>query len=205
MAVRRCAERAIQSVLDDYRPAVVAFDTETTGLRGAVVQAALVELDAHGVERDVFVGIVAPPPGYRMEAGAVRVHGITPERIAHEGVAAGPFFAELTHRLKRARDEGKRIVAHNAAFDEARLNETLAAHGVDGGPVGGVFCTMRSAKRHCGLVDRRGAPRCPKNAELYALLHGRDAAELGGLHDAAVDARVTAHAFLEGRRRGWWR
>ena len=89
----------------------------------------------------------------------------------------------------------------------ARLNATLDAHGAadDRLDADDVFCTMRHAKRHCGLRDRRGAPRCPKNAELYALLtDGADAAALGALHDAAVDARITAHAFLEGRRRGWW-
>ena len=58
MAVRRLVERCLQAVLDDYRPAVVAFDTETTGLRGVVIQAALVELDAHGREVEVFEGMV---------------------------------------------------------------------------------------------------------------------------------------------------
>ena len=203
--VRRCVRRALQWVLDEVRPAVVALDTETTGLRGAVVQAALVELDAHGRPGEAFCGLVHPPPGYRMERGAVAVHGITAARLDAEAQPSGPFFAELTQRLKRARDEGKRIVAHNAAFDVGRIEETLAAHGVAERLDVDVFCTMRSAKRHCGLVDRRGAPRCPKNAELYStLFEGADAAELGSLHDAATDATITAHCFLQGRRRGWW-
>lgn len=203
-SVRACVVRAIQSVLDQYRPSVVAFDTETTGLRGAVVQAALVELDAHGRTQSTFSGIVAPPSGYVMEAGAVAVHGITPARIDAEAESPTVFFSELMTRFKRARDEGKRLVAHNSAFDVSRLNETLSAHGFKD-RLGDVFCTMRGAKRHCGMVDRRGAPKCPKNDELYRHLYGADASTIGTLHDATTDATVTALNFLEGRRRGWWR
>lgn len=208
--VATCVQKAVQAVLDNYRPSVVAFDTETTGLRGAVIQAALVEVDAHGTERSVFSGIVPPPDGYRLEPAAVAVHRITQRRIDAEGQPAVPFFRTLVTALKRARDDGKRVVAHNASFDVARLNETLVAHGMHDEQVGTdlVFCTMHGSKRHCGLTNRRGAMRCPKNAELYELLTGEDVVEAvtGGaaLHDAATDARITARSYLEGRRRGWW-
>lgn len=204
MAVHQCVRAAIQWVLDEHRPSVVALDTETTGLRGAVIQLALVELDAHGAVRDSFCGLVHPPPDYPMERGAVAVHGITAARLHAEAHAPGPFFVQATERLKRARAEGKRVVAHNAAFDVIRVRETLAAHRIDA-DVDKVFCTMQAAKRHCGLVDRRGRARCPKNGELYAILFdGADARRLGPLHDAATDATVTAHCFLQGRRAGWW-
>lgn len=204
--ITTCVRRIIENVLDRYRPPVVAFDTETTGLRGAVIQAAIVEMSARGEETDVFCAIVPPPSGYRLEPGAVAVHKITQQRIDAEGQSAVPFLRDVVTRLKRARLEGKRIVAHNGAFDVARLNETLFAHGMpERLDLDDVFCTMRHAKRHCGLLDRRGAPRFPKNAELYELLYTTPAiSRMGELHDATVDARITAMSFLEGRRRRWW-
>lgn len=110
--------------------AVVAFDTETTGLRGAVIQAALVELDASGYERDVFSGIVLPPVGYPLDPNAVAVHGLTETHIATHGQEPTHFFAELVLRLRDAHAKGKRIVAHNRAFDMAHLNETITAIGI---------------------------------------------------------------------------
>lgn len=208
MAAARCAARAVEAVLDARRPGVLALDTETTSLRGSVIQAAVVALDARGAEGEVTCALVAPPAGEALDPAATRVHGITRARLAREAVDAPPFFRAVVGRIKRARAEGTRVVAHNAAFDVARLNATLAAHGLaERLAPDDVFCTMRAAKRHCGLRDARGRARCPKNAELYALLHGGARAEaLGGaLHDAAADARVTAHAYLAGRRRGWWR
>ena len=210
VVVRSCVSRAIQAVLDRHRSHVVALDTETTGLSGAVIQAALVELSASGDVVDVFCGIIPPPQGYHLEAGAVAVHGITRERIQMEAQPAKPFLEELMRRIKGSLAEGKKVVAHNSAFDKKRLNETLRAHGMEQRlEADDVFCTMRSAKRHCGLRDRRGAHRCPKNVELYDILVGTGggaeaSSAFGSLHDAAVDARITAHAFLAGRRRGWW-
>ena len=204
--VRRCVANAVQAVLDAYRPGVVAWDTETTGLRGAVIQAAVVELDARGNEQSVLTGIVRPPRGYALERGAVAVHGITPGRIDAEGQEDVPaFLRPLVGRLKRARASGTRVVAHNAAFDVGRMNETLRAWEMpERLEAEDVFCTMRGAKRHCGLVGRTGAPRCPKNAELYALLTGHPEPADETLHDAAADARLTAQSYLAGRRKGWW-
>ena len=205
---RSCARRAVELALASrIHSPVVGFDTETTGLRGAVVQAALVELDGEGVETDVFVGLVHPPAGYVMEEGAVRTHGITSDRLRAEAQPAAPFFAELVRRIKRARERGVPVVAHNAAFDVARLNETLEKHGMASSRLqrGDVFCTMQAAKRPCGLVNRLGRPKAPSNAEMYAALFaGADASECGPLHDAASDARATARSYVEARRRGWW-
>jgi DNA polymerase III epsilon subunit-like protein len=204
--VQTCAHAAVQGVLDRYRPPVVAFDTETTGLRGAVVQAALVELDARGNETACLSGIVRPPPAYRMEPRAEAVHGITEARLCAEAQPARTFFTGFVKRLRAAHESGARVVAHNRDFDVARMNETLRAHGMGEQEINfPVFCTMREAKRHCGLRNRVGGPRYPKNEELYTILTGGDAAQdHGTLHDAAADARVTAHSFLHGQRRGWW-
>ena len=204
--VLRCAERAIQGVLDRYRPNVVAWDTETTGLRGAVIQAAAVELTAKGDLVNTMNGIIAPPPNVPLERGAVAVHGIDRKRIKHEAVEAVPFLRGLVEYLQESSKSGKRVVAHNSSFDVGRLNDTLVWHSMpqrlDGDDC---FCTMRAAKRHCGLQTRTGQPKNPKNEELFRILTGKEASEeFGELHDATADALVTATSFNEGRRRRWW-
>ena len=205
-AIGACVEAAMQNVLDNYRPNVLAFDTETTGLRGAVIQAAIVEVTPRGEERECFCGIIPQPDNYKLEPGAVAVHKITQERINREGVAAVPFLREVVRRIKRARSENLPVVAHNSSFDIARMNETLQAHGMcERLHKEDIFCTMQNAKRLCGLKDARGLPKCPKNNELYSILTGdTDLTRFGDLHDAATDARVTALSYAAGRRRGWW-
>jgi hypothetical protein len=54
---------AVEAVLDARRPGVLALDTETTSLRGSVIQAAVVALDARGAEGKVTCALVAPPAG----------------------------------------------------------------------------------------------------------------------------------------------
>ena len=182
--------------------ACVAIDTETTSFRGSVIQAALVEISFDGTEMDAFCHVVSPPIGESLNARAVAVHGITADRIAREAVPARAFFEEFARKLRAAREAGKVVVAHNAAFDVARLNETFAAHGLlDRIDVQDVFCTMVATKKH----DGKGA-KMTKNGLLYSRLHGgRCPYEcMGRLHDAAVDARITAINYLAGRRIGWW-
>lgn len=207
-AVQACAARACAGVVADARPHVVAFDTETTGFRGAVIQAALVELDGRGREVRCVSGLVMPPLGVVLEPGAVAVHGITSARLAHEALPnAREFLEKFVHALRAARACGKAVCAHNKSFDVERLNETLCAHGsTERLNAELVYCTMRGAKSHCGLANAAGRPRFPKNEELYHILTGGNAAcDAGGaLHDAARDARVTARSYLEGRTRGWF-
>lgn len=194
-AVRACAHEAVQDVLDAYRPNVVAIDTETTGFRGAVIQAAAVELDARGAHVGTLSRLIAPPPGVQWERAAERVHGITRERLAREGVDPVAFLCEFVAHVRAARAAGTRVVAHNAAFDVARLNATLRWYGVpDELASEDVFCTMHASRR---------GKRSFKNAELYHELTGKDSVD-ARLHDAAVDAEITARSFLAGRRRGWW-
>ena len=207
LAVRRCAALAVRDVLEAYAAPVVAFDTETTGLRGVVVQAAWVKLDGCGREVDSCCVLLGPPPGHRVEPGALAVHGLSDELLAREGVSADALVA-FVRRLRAEAAIGARLVAHNKAFDVARLAETLRAHGLeDERPLAEeeVLCTMRTARERCGLRNAAGRPRYPKNAELYEILAGEPVEErFGRLHDALADARVTAHAYVHGRRVGWW-
>ena len=204
-AVHRCAARAVQGVLDRYRPNVVCFDTETTGLRGAVIQAAAIEMASDGTIVDDVAGIVPPPEGVSLEPGAVRVHGISQATIDAEGQPPLPFLHGFLDFLERAHAAGKPVVAHNSAFDVARLDETMRWHGSKRRCEVPVVCTMRASKRHSGLVTARVAPKNPSNAELYHSLTGRVASEdVEALHDARADATITARSYVEGRRQGWW-
>lgn len=203
--VHSCVAHAVQGVLDRYRPNVVCIDTETTGLRGAVIQAAAIEVTPNGSVANCLNGLIHPPNGVTLEPGAVRVHGITQTTIDSDAEPAMPFLDRLLDYLEHAHAEHKPIVAHNSSFDVARINDTMKWHGSKRRCEVPVFCTMRKSKRRCGLTTARGTPKNPSNAELYLYLTGRDASkDVEALHDARADAMITARSFLEGRRRGWW-
>ena len=212
MAVHECVQGAIDAILrkaetvpQKKTPCVVAFDVETTGFRGAVVQVGLVEVYNDGTLGRIVSGILRPPEGIEMEAGALAVHGIDEGRLARDAEPAQPLLMRAVAFLKDTHAKGVPIVAHNATFDRGRMNYTLLMHDLPELDVP-IQCTMRGATPWCGLKNIKGAKRGPKNEELYHILMGRTAqADFGnGLHDAVVDATVTGMSYVEGKRRGWW-
>lgn len=209
MAVRTCVKRAIDSVLDGYRPNVLSLDTETTGCGpgDVAVQVALVELNPHREVVHTLNGYLHPPDGVEMKPGAQAVHNISMEYLREHGEPdVTSFLNKVVDRIAEARADGRVVVAHNSSFDVAMLNRTLQAHGLNRRLKDGeVECTMQKSKRICNLKNKLGRPKPPKNEELFRFLHGRDPSEVEGpLHDACTDATITALSYLEGRTRGWW-
>lgn len=178
----------------------VAWDTETTGLNGAIVQIGVVFVDAAGNEIASDSRLLAPLPGFPTQARALAIHKITPERQKREGEPVSKCllaFKRLVQSLKRRNIP---LVAHNASFDERILRNTASAAGCDV-PCPESLCTMTLGKTI--YVDANGKNKSPKNRDLYNLLIG-GAPEDAQLHDAVEDARLTARSFVEGRRVGHW-
>ncbi len=97
----------------------VVLDTETTGReRAEAVQIAVLNPDGQ-----VLFDSLVRPKG-EIEAGAITVHGITPEMVAN-----APTFAEIYERLAAA-VAGKRVVAYNADFDRGVLDGDCRRHGL---------------------------------------------------------------------------
>ena len=100
------------------------FDVETTGMSPVfdrVVEIAARRIDADGSE-SAFETLV--DPARPIPAAAVAVHHITDDMVANS-----PRFGEAARRFLEF-SAGSTLVAHNARFDLAFLQEGLARHGM---------------------------------------------------------------------------
>jgi len=183
------------------------FDTETSGLsrNDCAVQTAIGFFDEDGRKLGFYDRFWKLPKGVKISQGSYAIHKISTIRINKEGCEAAPELRKVMKIMKRMLARGKRIVAHNAAFDCRILAQTARSHGVNEWNLctEDVFCTMRHAKPFCNLVSNAtGKPKAPSNAELYKFLTG--SSPVGALHNALVDIKVTAKSYVEGRKRNWW-
>lgn len=188
---------------------VLVWDTETSDFGGYVIQLAYTRSTGDGVLADEATHTLRLPDGQTISKMATRVHGITPEWLDKNGEEALPVLRRFGHLVRRTLRAGGRVVCHNAKFDVARFNATIAAHAdspdddtalkIDPALV---FCTMRASHPHVLVRNRRGALKMPRNDELYTHLTGT-APDLA-LHDALNDARITTHSFFSAVARGWW-
>jgi DNA polymerase III subunit epsilon len=183
------------------------FDTETTGIPRnykapvtdlgnwpRVVQLAFVLADSAGKELGAEEFLIKPE-GFVIPADATRVHGITTERAAAEGVAVRKALEGFLGALASARA----LVAHNMAFDEKILGaEFLRAQLGNPLPKAKRLCTMEAGTNYCALPGRYGF-KWPTLGELHRKLFGKDVKEA---HAALADVRSCAACFFEMRKRG---
>lgn len=181
------------------RAAVIAWDTETTGLRGVVIQIGYCILDHEAEEIGSGEWLLAPIPGHPVEPRALSVHHITDERRAEEGKLPGECLEAFGRLVAAAASHGVPLVAHNAAFDLGRMKYTASVLPAPRS-VESSLCTMKLGGRV--MNKKRGTTKLPKNAELYECLFGKEPS--GRLHDAIADARITAHSYMEGKRQKFW-
>ncbi len=100
----------------------VVLDTETTGLSTAddhrIIEIGCVELINRRLTGETFHQYIDPER--EIDAGAMEVHGITPEFLADK-----PKFIDVVADFMRF-IEGAELIIHNAAFDVGFLNHELA-------------------------------------------------------------------------------
>lgn len=185
----------------------LVFDTETSGLSrtDCAVQVALGFFGADGRALGFYDRLWKLPKGVKICHGSYKIHGISNRKLQESGHETPPEVRKVLNIIRVMRERGKRIVAHNAAFDCRMLAQTARHHGVEGWNLecDDVFCTMKASKAHCGLTSKKtGRPKAPSNSELFKHLTG--APPTGALHDALVDLRVTARSYVEGQKLGWW-
>ncbi|MFH5822130.1 exonuclease domain-containing protein [Georgenia sp. AZ-5] len=107
----------------------LGFDTETTGVEvteDRIVTAALVHRDARGSRVRTWL----IDPGVEIPAVATAIHGITTGRARAEGVPPAQALGEIAALITEAQLEGVPLVAFNASFDLAILENELARHGL---------------------------------------------------------------------------
>jgi len=191
------------------RCAYAVFDTESTGLSGedVVLQFAMGLFDDNGRMIQLYDRIWKIPANVKISRRAYEVHKIDYRRVRRDGMDAPPQLRIVLKTMRRLKERGVPIAAHNKGFDIRLLRQTAIRHGVDEWNLvaGDVVCTMQGAKPHTNLVSAKtGRPKAPSNLELYQFLHDGKAPAFGALHDAATDIKVTAASFAAGRKRGWW-
>ncbi|MFN0303438.1 MAG: DNA polymerase III subunit epsilon [Burkholderiales bacterium] len=163
----------------------IVLDTETTGLNAGlgdrVVEIGAVEMVSRRLTGNHFHRYVNPQRP--VEAGALRVHGLTDEFLSDK-----PLFAEVAADLLDF-IRGGELVIHNAPFDVEFLNAELARldKGILGDHCDGVFDTLVHARElHPGRKNSLDAL-----CERYAINNGHRK-----LHGALLDAELLAEVYL---------
>jgi DNA polymerase-3 subunit epsilon len=150
---------------------LTAVDVETTGLDNAyAVQIAAVARD------DTVVFNEYVQPNAAIEPAAVKVHGITPERVVQ-----APDFGALLPRLTDVL-HGRTVVAYKMDFDRAVFERELVRHHGDA-------ATAEEWLGHIGWEDAM-VPYAVWRG-LWSVKRGAYRNQpLGGPHDAVADCRL---------------
>ena len=163
----------------------IVLDTETTGLEPSlghrVIEIGCVELVNRRVTGRTFHQYLNPERD--IDAGALAVHGISRESLAHQ-----PRFVEIADALLEFL-EGAELVAHNAPFDVGFLEAELERCGRP----------MKLAERW-HVLDTLGLARelhPGQRNNLDALCKRYNVDNAGReLHGALLDARILADVYL---------
>lgn len=170
----------------------VLFDTETTGLDPATGDR-VIEVAALELVNDLPTGRhyhTLIHPDRDIPDDAVRIHGITLERLA-----GAPRFAEIADALLDFFGDG-RLVAHNAPFDFGFLDAELVRLG-------------RMRLERARMVDtlalaKTRFPGLPNSLDALCRRFAIDLSERTS-HNALLDCRLLAQVYVEltgGRQRG---
>lgn len=168
---------------------IIVFDTETTGLRpGRVIQLSYIMFSDNGATGKNFF-FYTP----YIEPSAVRVHGITPEKLAV--LSGGHTFTEYLDEIDDDFRAASLTVAHNFPFDFSFMT---AEFGYESRifRYNEKFDTMRELKSKVGLPAMRGGgfkyPKLIELADFYEIYDydvTRKSIELFGDGAASHDAR----------------
>ena len=164
----------------------VVLDTETTGLSveegHRLIEVGCIELVDRRLTGRSFHRYLNPER--EIDAGAIEVHGITLEKLAHE-----PRFAEVAEELLvfLGQDE---LIIHNAAFDLGFLNAELARCGLGHEPL----------ERRCAVMDtlllaRQRHPGQRNSLDALCKRYQIDNSQRQ-LHGALLDAQILAEVYL---------
>jgi DNA polymerase III subunit epsilon len=164
----------------------VVLDTETTGLDPAqghrIIEIGAVELVNRRLTGSRYHQYLQPDR--EIEAGAIEVHGITPELLADK-----PRFADVVADLIGF-IKGAELIIHNAPFDVGFLDAELRQAGAEWG----------ATLDHCIVLDTLALARQlhpGQSCSLDALCkrYGVDNSQRE-LHGALLDAEILGDVYL---------
>ena len=132
---------------------VAVFDLETNGMAGSsAVSASSIVFDSKGAILDVFNRFYLPAE--RVNPYAVRVHGLTIDRLTalRKHIHSTPYFVEDWPDLLEFWEKWSvaGVVVHNLSFDAAFLPEIAQS-------AARWWCSMRGLTAYCAIPKRSGS------------------------------------------------
>lgn len=169
----------------------IIFDTETTGMNfngrdksegHRIIEIGCVELIDRRPTENYFHQYINPEQS--IDPDAVRVHGITNERVAGE-----PTFAAILKDLLAYFDGADELIAHNMPFDQSFLNREfkLAKAGFKLEDRFPLTDTLQLAKNK--------VPIAKYNLDALCKYYGIDNSNRS-LHGALLDSQLLAEVYL---------
>lgn len=153
---------------------IVGLDFETANAqRNSACQIGLVVLE-DGREVDHYTSLIKPPGHFHPMN--VSIHGIGPRHVVR-----APSFAQIWPEVLPRLAAGRRVFAHNAAFDRGVLLRSLEHCGIPA-PAIPIECSVNLARTHLPTLPNH---RLPTVCAALGIA-------LTGHHDALADARAAA-------------
>src|SRR5690606_34885368 len=130
---------------------------------------------------------------FRIEPSSLKVHGITHEFLKENGERRKKVMHKLAYDIKKY---NPMLIGHFMELDFHMLNVDFYRSGIES-PVQNspLFCTMLASKDYV----KNPRSRYLKLSELYNYLFDKT---VTNIHDAIVDAEITAASFFELLKRG---
>ncbi|MBX6386661.1 MAG: 3'-5' exonuclease [Microbispora sp.] len=172
-----------------YRQAMLAWDTESTGVDTETARIVTVALAWIRPGEPVTSKHHLINPGVEIPAAATAVHGITTEQARAEGRPPAEVLEEVAADLVDALRDGWPLVGMNVCYDFTLLDRELRRHGLPtleerlGGPVAPCVDAY--------VLDRHVRPRVRGKRTLTALCEAWGV-RIDGAHDANFDALAAA-------------
>jgi DNA polymerase-3 subunit epsilon len=164
----------------------VVLDTETTGLSTAddhrIIEIGCVELINRRLTGERFHQYINPKR--EIDAGAMEVHGITPQFLADK-----PLFSSVVDDFMRFID-GAELIIHNAAFDVGFLNHELSKLKGEKRKIADVCSVLDTLK-----LARDKHPGQKNNLDALCRRYFVDNSNRE-LHGALLDAEILADVYL---------
>jgi DNA polymerase III epsilon subunit-like protein len=185
---------------------IIVFDTETNGLPKTwsassrdvknwpeIVQIAWQQFTPSGKKIAEHNYLIQNTNGFEMDKGAQKVHGITAEMMAKDGVDINYVLNIFCDALEITTD----VVAHNINFDKKVIKAEMHRAGKDKALSEfermNKLCTMMGSTKYCGIKGARGV-KWPKLEELHQKLFN---APVENAHDALGDVTATAKCYFK--------
>lgn len=192
---------------------LLAFDTETTGIRPGldkIVQLAYILHNTSTGVNELEANLLCRPDGWTIPQEASNVHGITTEHALEHGINAESVLA----MFKLALESADAVVGHNVTFDKNFVNSVATVNWpetFDTMTLNIDVCQVPLSERQLAAQQRHTLPdgtfswqpdggwpkfKSPNLTETYSHYFGET---FDGAHDALADVRATLAVYLKMR------